>query len=63
MKHTNRKAIEYYELVNLVLKDIALNGSMTRFDAVCLLIKEYGTVDAEGLTLIKKLYCDGFIQK
>ena len=57
------KNINYSEVVNLVEKDIELNGPADRFSVFCLLIAKYGEIDSAAIMIVNKLYCDGFIKK
>ena len=57
------KQINYSEIVNLVKKDIELNGPADRFSVFCLLIAKYGEIDSAAIMIVNKLYSDGFITK
>ena len=55
--------INYSEVVKLVEADIKISGPMNRYDAFCLLIAKYRTIDSQATLIVNKLFCDGFIEK
>ena len=55
--------INYSDVVKLVEADIKENGPMNRFNAFCILIAKYRTIDSQAIMIVNKLYCDGFITK
>ena len=50
-------------MVNAIEKITKTAGTLTRWEAVNFFIGFFKIIDEEKLTLIQKLYADGFIKK
>ena len=53
----------YTIMVNAIEKITKTAGTLTRWEAVNFFIGFFKIIDEEKLTLIQKLYADGFIKK